>query len=180
MGRWGHIDQGIVSRVMLSLFHLLPPGVRTRVRSMRSGQELVLMRPDVARACARKEYSSRRYSSPLLDYQYDSIVRSQLPALLRYEDRNSMAHSVETRLPFLDHRLVEYAFRLPDKVKLHGGVSKLILRRTMRGIVPDMILDRRDKIGFATPERDWLLGPLSGVIRERFSQAQPIPKLGGE
>lgn len=73
----------------------------------------------------------------------------QLPALLRYEDRNSMAHSVEGRVPFLDHRLVEFAFRLPGDFKIRGADTKHILREGLAGVLPEKIRTRRDKVGFA-------------------------------
>jgi asparagine synthase (glutamine-hydrolysing) len=88
---------------------------------------------------------------------HETLVRSSLPMLLRYEDRNSMAHSVESRVPFLTSELVEFVFALPEEYLLaEDGTSKSIFRRAMRGLVPDTILDRKDKIGFATPERSWL------------------------
>jgi asparagine synthase (glutamine-hydrolysing) len=79
-----------------------------------------------------------------------------LPALLRYEDRNSMAFGIETRVPFLDYRLAEHTMRLPDRLRVNRGETKVVLRRAMRGRVPHQILDRRDKVGFATPQRHWL------------------------
>ena len=84
------------------------------------------------------------------------VTTSGLPALLRFEDRNSMAHSIEARVPFLDHRIVELAFRMPWGEKVRGGSPKDVLRRAMRGVVPDDIIDRRDKIGFrADPAAAW-------------------------
>jgi asparagine synthase (glutamine-hydrolysing) len=87
-----------------------------------------------------------------------SLTTTSLPMLLRFEDRNSMAHSIESRVPFLTPALAEFVFRLPEEYLLDDdGLSKSILRQALRGIVPDAILDRRDKIGFETPERAWLL-----------------------
>jgi asparagine synthase (glutamine-hydrolysing) len=87
----------------------------------------------------------------------DSFTTRSLPALLRYGDRNSMAHSVESRVPFLSVPLVEFIFSLPDPLLISAdGTTKAVFRAAMRGIVPDAVLDRRDKIGFATPQRDWL------------------------
>src|SRR5581483_2793137 len=75
-----------------------------------------------------------------------------------YEDRNSMAHSIESRVPFLTPRLVDFLLRLPEAYLLGpDGTSKRVFRSAMRGLVPDAVLDRRDKIGFATPERAWFL-----------------------
>lgn len=68
-----------------------------------------------------------------------------------------MAHSVESRVPFLTPAIVQFCLSLPeDYLMASDGTSKAVFRRAMRGIVPDAILDRRDKIGFATPELDWL------------------------
>jgi len=77
--------------------------------------------------------------------------------LLRYEDRNSMAFSIESRTPFLTPELARFVFSLPEEYIISPtGESKSVFRAAMRGLVPDAILDRRDKIGFATPEQDWL------------------------
>ncbi len=85
------------------------------------------------------------------------VSATSLPMLLRYEDRNSMASSIESRLPFLTPDFAELLLRLPEEYILgRDGTSKNVFRQAMRGIVPDPILDRRDKIGFATPEQRWL------------------------
>src|SRR6266851_1271810 len=87
---------------------------------------------------------------------YWEMTRSRLPALLRYEDRLSMAFSIESRVPFLDHRLVELAFALPDDFKRHAGWSKYGLRRALEGLLPSSVVWRRDKKGFPTPVGAWL------------------------
>lgn len=79
-----------------------------------------------------------------------------LPALLRYEDRNSMAHSIESRTPFLDYRLVEFVHTLPGHYRISDGVTKRVLREGMRGVLPEKIRMRMDKLGFATPEEVWI------------------------
>jgi asparagine synthase (glutamine-hydrolysing) len=84
-----------------------------------------------------------------------------LPGLLRYEDRNSMAYSIEARVPFLDHRLVEYVVRLPPRFKIRGATTKYVLRAAVAREVPAAILNRRDKIGFrADREATWALAQL--------------------
>jgi asparagine synthase (glutamine-hydrolysing) len=93
-------------------------------------------------------------------------VRMHLPALLHYEDRNSMAFSIETRLPFLDYRVVELGLSLPGAAKLAGGWTKLALRRAVDGRLPPGIVWRRDKIQFAVPQTEWLRGPLREHARE--------------
>lgn len=86
-----------------------------------------------------------------------SVQHNSLPALLRYEDRNSMAHSIESRVPFLTPQLAEFILSLPEEHLIaRDGTTKAVFRQAMRGIVPDRILDRRDKIGFETPEQRWL------------------------
>lgn len=86
-----------------------------------------------------------------------AATRRGLPALLRHADRNSMRVSVESRVPFLTTELADFLLALPEEYLLApDGETKHVLRAAMRGIVPDAILDRRDKIGFATPEKLWL------------------------
>lgn len=87
-----------------------------------------------------------------------SVSRRGLPALLRHADRNSMRFSVESRVPFLTTRIANFIFALPEEYLVSPqGETKHIFRQAMRGIVPDAVLDRRDKIGFATPEKQWLV-----------------------
>jgi asparagine synthase (glutamine-hydrolysing) len=100
-------------------------------------------------------------TSPTVAYlkeELRSIYRYRgLPALLRHGDRNSMSASVESRVPFLDRSLVEFSLSLPENFLISDhGESKTVFRAAMRGIVPDSILDRRDKIGFETPQRIWI------------------------
>lgn len=86
-----------------------------------------------------------------------SVQWTSLPMLLRYEDRNSMAHSIESRVPFLTPSLADLILSLPESCIIDSeGTTKAVFRRAMRGIVPDAILDRKDKIGFQTPELSWL------------------------
>jgi asparagine synthase (glutamine-hydrolysing) len=109
----------------------------------------------------------------LLAERRANILSTSLPALLRYEDRSSMAFGVEARTPFLDYRLVERAMALPASALIRDGWTKAILRDAVRGLVPETVRLRRDKLGFATPERRWLreiapqvrewLGPWSRV-----------------
>jgi asparagine synthase (glutamine-hydrolysing) len=88
---------------------------------------------------------------------WETLRATSLPMLLRYEDRNSMAYSIESRVPFLTTEIAEFVLSLPESYLIAGdGTGKAVFRRAMRGIVPDLILDRRDKIGFATPEKRWL------------------------
>lgn len=107
----------------------------------------------------------QRNESPLKQFLYHLLFTTSLPTLLQFEDRNSMAFSIESRVPFLDHRLVEFAFSLDDRDLIHNGETKSILRKSMTGIMPDQIINRRDKKGFVTPgEVKWLRGPLKFLM----------------
>lgn len=106
------------------------------------------------------------FSSNKLDNFHFALMNySSLPTLLHYEDRNSMAHSVESRVPFLDHRLVELLFSSGASSKINQGYTKKILRDSMDGILPKAIQFRKDKKGFVTPgEVVWLRGGLSHLL----------------
>jgi asparagine synthase (glutamine-hydrolysing) len=92
--------------------------------------------------------------------------QTPLPHYLRAEDRNSMAHSVESRVPFLDHRLAEYALRLPAHWQMSDGWNKRVQRDAMRGRIPDSVRLRRQKFGFPTPAKSWFAGPLADGMRD--------------
>jgi asparagine synthase (glutamine-hydrolysing) len=98
------------------------------------------------------------------------VKGASLPMLLRYEDRNSMAHSIESRVPFLDHRLVEFCLQLWDRHKIVGGDTKRVLRRAMVGRLPEPVRQRRDKLGFATPEARWVRGPMQAAVEDGVRQ----------
>lgn len=96
---------------------------------------------------------------------------THLPTLLHWEDRNSMAHSIESRCPFLDYRLVEFAMGLPDSYKLADGITKRVLRRGMNGILPNIIRDRVSKLGFMAPEEMWMKTINPDIFREKMKAA---------
>jgi asparagine synthase (glutamine-hydrolysing) len=99
--------------------------------------------------------------------QAADIEKYSVPALTHYEDRNSMASSLEVRHPFLDHRLVEFLISLSPQLKIHGGWTKHVLRKAFPEL-PDMVRWRRDKQGFLTPEKQWLKHDLNDCIRAAF------------
>ena len=94
--------------------------------------------------------------SKLNDILYFNTCRTGLGELLRYADRNSMAHGREVRLPFLSHELVEFIFSLPSHFKIHKGWTKWILRKTVEKKLPPEIVWRKDKIGFEPPQKSWM------------------------
>ena len=92
----------------------------------------------------------------LNDILYNNTMQHGLEELLRYADRNSMAHGVEVRLPFLNFELVKFIFSLPSSFKIKDGFTKYILRKTMSGKIPDKVLWNTNKIGFETPQKSWM------------------------
>jgi asparagine synthase (glutamine-hydrolysing) len=90
----------------------------------------------------------------------NSVYRTPLPRILRIEDRNSMAHSIESRLPFLDYRLVSLVFGLPADWHMRGPWNKFVLREAMQGKIPESVRSRGDKMGFPVSAREWLAGVL--------------------
>jgi len=106
-------------------------------------------------------------------------VSTTLMSLLRYEDRNSMAFSIESRVPFLTTDFVDLSLSLPESFLIgNDGVSKRVFRAAMKGIIPNAILERNDKIGFATPELAWLRNNKDFVSRS-ISRAHDVPCLSG-
>lgn len=92
----------------------------------------------------------------LNDILYFNTATIGLEELLRFADRNSMAHGCEVRLPFLNHELVEFIFLLPANFKIHEGATKWLLRKAMEKKLPASIVWRKDKIGFEPPQQQWL------------------------
>ncbi|RXE55708.1 asparagine synthase [Methanoculleus taiwanensis] len=112
-----------------------------------------------------------RYQGSLDEVLKRELFATNLPLLLHWEDRNSMAFSIESRVPFLDYRLVEYLASLPLDQKIRGGVTKYVLRSAIRGLVPDAIRCRMDKMGFVTPEEVWMKEDLKGEVLAIFASA---------
>jgi asparagine synthase (glutamine-hydrolysing) len=105
--------------------------------------------------------------------QKADLTYVSIPAMLHSEDRNSMAHSVESRLPFLDYKLAEFAVNCPASMKMRDGWSKWILRIAMEGTLPEKIRLRKTKLGFSTPEPEWVRQGLQNGHRQDWD----TPKL---
>jgi len=108
------------------------------------------------------------------DRQIADILQFSLPTLLRYEDRNSMAHSIETRLPFMDYRLIELACALPIREKLNKGYGKWMLRNMLEKQVPAKIRKARYKRGFDVTRNQSIRKTLGLELREHVQKATPI------
>ena len=95
-------------------------------------------------------------NSDIKTLQKSEITKTQLQKLLKYEDRNAMFNSIETRVPFIDHNVVEMAISIPFGYKMFEGWSKYILRKNCDGILPDSVVWRKNKFGFEAPKNQWL------------------------
>lgn len=128
----------------------------------------------------RPEHAPAARGRRVVEQLARSLQTEGLPHLLRHGDRNSMRFSVESRVPFLTIPMAELTLSLPEEYLISAsGETKSVFRAAMRGIVPDAILDRRDKIGFATPERAWFI-QLAGQSRAWLQDADQVPFLHRE
>lgn len=112
-----------------------------------------------------KSLVDRTDATTLLNRLLYADTKTYLHELLMKQDQMSMAASIESRVPFLDHKLVEFTARLPERLKLRGWTTKYILRESMKGVLPDVILKRR-KMGFPVPVGSWFRGQFRSVIDE--------------
>jgi len=153
----GGRERGDVLRALGS--ELLP---RAAAHRHRRGLGSTYAAPDVVAAAVRVEppvVAGSERGSPLRRELLRQSFHTSLPQLLRYADRDSMAHSREVRLPLLDRRIAEFAFSAPPEYLVGGGATKRILRDAVADVVPPGILARRDKIGFEPPQARWLATP---------------------
>jgi asparagine synthase (glutamine-hydrolysing) len=109
---------------------------------------------------------------------FDSMThfdfKTLLPALLQVEDRVSMAHGLESRVPFLDHPLVELAATIPSNIKFENGTMKQVLKNAMGYVLPPAILDRKDKMGFPVPLSEWFKGEAKDFVYDIFSSSSAL------
>src|SRR5262249_46378716 len=117
-------------------------------------------------AAAFRDALARSHARRPLDRMLDADLRLWLPDdLLMKMDKMSMAASIEARVPLLDHPLIEWAALLPDRFKVQGLLSKVLLKRLARRLVPPEVVDRR-KVGFTVPLAPWFRGPLRPLLRD--------------
>jgi asparagine synthase (glutamine-hydrolysing) len=132
-----------------------------------------------ARVCQpeyRREYQDRLVSmgfvSNIPERQKADLTFYSIPVLLRYQDRNSMAHSIETRVPFLDHELATFLVNCATPLKLRHGWSKWILREALKGTLPERVRLRRHKLYFDTPQEQWMREDLREVVKGLLTSSQ--------
>lgn len=115
---------------------------------------------------------SRGEVSPLRKRLEQDLLFNSIPQLLHYEDRNSMAFSIEARTPFLDYRFVEFCMNLPAALKIRRSTTKWVLREAMRNKLPPEIVDRKDKLGYPTPINRWLRQPWARPALELLNESR--------
>lgn len=153
-------------------FHLLPPFFHLPLADRIAASKPFLRRDFLNKhlnrhvECLRDRVSTQRNLNESLRSDFLKYI---LPNLLRYEDKNSMYFSVEVRLPFMDYRLVEWVFGLEDGAKIENGLDKRILREGMKGILPEEVRLRIDKMGWSTPQEMWLTEGAS-ALRNFFNK----------
>ena len=132
-------------------FFLLPGRLRIKARVKESGY----INPSFAKRFRSSVIADKLYGSKSMKEALINHFEYKIEHLLKWDDRNSMRFSIESRTPFMDYRLIEYLLCSEDSAKIKNGYTKSILRRSMKGILPEQIRMRRDKVGFATPEDVW-------------------------
>ena len=121
---------------------------------------------------------AQEFPSGTFRNQSESMIQnSSLPKLLHWEDRTSMAHSIESRVPFLDHKLVEFCLSLPSSFKCQGGVTKRILRSSLCDLLPAPIVGCLQKTGFGAPEEEWLRSNGQALRDECIAGARLLPHI---
>lgn len=163
-------DRGLVN--WRSGRRYLPAVLRTR----QSGVE-PLFHPSWRKLVRRVWSDGMNRGDALRNHQYADLTRWSLPLLLRYEDRNSMAHGVEARLPFLDYRLVEHFLNLKQSFFFQRGRTKRIVVEAVGDALPTVVRNRRTKVGFDVPVLRWLRGDLGRVLEDRVRRSKPLSEI---
>ncbi len=155
-------------------------GSPARFRARRDGKDplyslrMKYFRPVIAEAAPAFHPEIITGFSPYIQALYFQFTQRLLPTMIQVFDRAAMVHSVGSRLPFLDHRIVQYAFSIPDEDKV-GRRSKVILRRAAIDWLPETVISRRVKTGYNTPEKEWLKSPvIHNYLRDIFNSRDAL------
>jgi len=155
------------------VLYLVPSWLRPVIVSRSGKSEIRALRPNIRKNFFHAPSLPQPFSSQLKNHLYRLLTGPGLRALLHSEDRNSMAASVESRVPFLDHRLAEFTLGLPDHLLISNGVTKPLLRQALSNLLPPAIRDRRDKMGFVVPQQEWMRTVLRQTIEEALLAKNP-------
>ncbi len=143
--------------ILKTLYKFLPRAVQQEVQKRYASHTTRLTTKELQHV-RESEFDASVFGDDFLKgFLYKGLTHTDLPSMLRYQDRNAMAFSVEGRVPFLTKELVEYVYALPEEYILAGdGYTKKLLREAMKDFLPHEIMNRKDKIGFETPESKWI------------------------
>jgi asparagine synthase (glutamine-hydrolysing) len=158
--------------VLLStmLHALLPISLKVKLKPELSCVDEIMPSPVRENMRGRDYLNLRLLDPPCLEEKlYNDLICCNIPHYLHYEDANSMAFSIEERVPYLDHRVVEYTHQIAGWWKIHKGVNKYILRNVMKDHLPDQIVNRKDKMGLSAPRDQWFRNELRSPINQLFN-----------
>ena len=157
--RWSRGVGSSTSRVMrAAIAHSVPLPLRDRMRQRFVRGRAAMTTPRLRGAVSFRRFAATEGRTSIDSYISQMFTRFSLPHLTHYDDRNAMAFGVEGRMPFLDHRLVELVFNVRREALFHNGFTKRVLRESFDDLLPEVVRQRRDKIGFYTPLAAWLRG----------------------
>lgn len=148
-----------IETIYFDNFAVFPRPMQSQLMTAETQERVGALRP----YAVVSEVLAKCDADSLLNRLLYADTKTYLQELLMKQDQMSMAASIESRVPFLDHKLVEFTARLPERMKLRGGITKYILRESMKGILPESILTR-PKMGFPVPVGAWFRGPFKNVI----------------
>ena len=168
---WSQHGSSPLSAVGVLARPFLPERLGAAARARLKGSA-TLAHPDLRALDRPADTNGAAFPDRLRRHLFRTLSSRGLPELLRYEDRNSMAHSIEARVPFLDHRLVELAYSLDGAQLIARGQTKAVLRRAFADLLPPAVRDRRDKLGFVTPEGRFMREALGELAADAFGSRE--------
>lgn len=167
----------------LSIYRLLTYYLyftRPEIRYMVFKSKFAFVKPVMFQNICKELLSKNaRAYRDITELQLHEVESVQLPHLLKYEDRNSMIHSIESRLPYLDYRLVEAALSINNAFKIKDGWTKYLLRRTVDERLPAEIAWRKNKIGFNAPEATWI-GRLDDEMKKQVNSSEILRQISNK
>ena len=164
-------NMGVVEDHLQRIVDFNRPGVCLPDRR-RLERYIAALNPDYFQLGAYQPEMDAPFPSYLKNRTYQDIFRETAPCCLRAEDRQTAAFGMDHRDPFFDHRLIEFMFRVPGTMKIRDGVTKVLLREAMRGILPEATRTRIKKTGWNAPAHVWFSGTALEMLRDTIHSAQ--------
>jgi asparagine synthase (glutamine-hydrolysing) len=162
------VDHSVSAELVAIARPFLPERLKWRLRARATGAA-ALVGDRLQAAHQNPKLENGPFHSRFRRTMYRILTQQGLPELLRYEDRNSMAHSIEARVPFLDYRVAELLFSVPPEELFDRGLTKVVLRNALSDMLPPEVRDRRDKLGFVTPGGRFFRGALGELAADVFA-----------